>query len=124
MATISGGVHGGVEALGGLVRRPLDLGLAQPGFDRTDDAASDLILQFEDVLECPPSNREAQICAPVVVSITWPMIPLRTLPKLELHDVEPPRQPRDRSNDLLDDAVSKILLLRVATEILKRQYHQ
>jgi hypothetical protein len=70
----------------------------------------------------PLSNREAQICAPVVVSITWPMILLRTLPKLELHDVEPLRQPRDRSNDLLDDAVSKILLLRVATQILKRQY--
>src|SRR6516164_2854380 len=41
----------GVEAIGRLADCAFDLGRPELGLDRTDDAARDLVLQFEDIVE-------------------------------------------------------------------------
>ena len=39
-------------------------------------------------------------------------------------DHKEPRQPRDRRDELLDDAVDERQLLRIAAQVLERQYRQ
>ena len=70
----------GVEALGWLAGCALDLGLAQFQFDGTGDPTRHLVLQLEDVVEHTVKAVGPDI-APVVVSISWPVMRTR-LPAL------------------------------------------
>ena len=75
----------GVEALGGLALRALDLGPLQPGRDRADHARRHLVLQIEDVGELAVEPVGPQIAAPVAASMSCPAMrtrspALRTLP--------------------------------------------
>ncbi len=98
-----------------------------------------------------PSKRSAQRCAPVAASMSWPVMRTRCAglahAALEhvahaelaadlLHvdgpalvgearvagDHEQPADARQRGDDVLDDAVGEVLLLRVAAHVLERQH--
>ena len=99
----------------------------------------------------PPSKLSAQRWAPVVASIRWPDDPhaARRRPHAALEHVahaelapdllhvhraplvgearvagdhEQPAHPRQRADDLLDDAVGEVLLRRVPAQVLERQH--
>jgi hypothetical protein len=119
--------------------------LTQLGLDRADDAAGDLVMQLENVLEravetaCPnmrASRRVDQLAGDAHAAPRFAHAALENIAYAELaadlaevgrfsfvgeariaRDHEQPRQPGDRRGDLLDDAVDKVFLLRVATHI-------
>ena len=139
----------GVEALGGLALGPLDLGLLQLRRDRADHARGHLILQIEDVLELAievigPQMRPARS----IDQLRGDADPLRRLAHAAfehvthtqlatdlLHidgpalvgkariarDHEQPPDVAERGNDVLDDAVGEIVLLRIIAHVLERQ---
>ena len=59
-----------------LALRTVDLGLLETRRNGRDDFLCDLVLQLEDVVE-RASKRSAQRCAPVLVSMSWPVIRIR-----------------------------------------------
>ena len=142
----------GVEAFGRLARSALDLRQPQPRFDRTDDAGGDLILQVKDVIERAIETVGPDVIAgdrvdqlpgdahPVAgfAYRAFEQIAHAQFARHLLHvdrfafvekariacDHKQPGQPGNRRRDLLDHAIRKILLLRVARHVLKRQHRQ
>jgi len=142
----------GVEAAGRLPLCPLDLGKAQPRFDRAGDTRCYLVLKLENAVEgavnavCPDVSAGRRVdklgsdAYPVAaladaafehVAHAQFAADLLQVDRFALvgeariaGDHEQPRKARNCGGDILDDAVGEILLLRVAAEILKRQDRQ
>ena len=139
----------GVEALGGLALGAFDLGLLQLRRDRADHAGGDLILQIEDVRQSAIEVIGPQMRAGRSVDqLGGDAHPLRRLadsaldhvthakfPAHLLHirgpslvreariagDHEQPANVTERSDDVLDDAVCEVFLLRVVAHVLEGQ---
>src|SRR5215813_4672655 len=138
-----------VEALGRLALGALDLGLLQPRRDRTHHARGHLVLQVEHVFENAieairpnvtaghridelPGNAHARS---TLAHATFEHIAHPQLATDLLHvnglalvgerrvsgDYEEPADTREPTGDVLDHAVSEILLLGLPTHVLKRQ---
>src|SRR5262249_23245429 len=139
-----------IEALGRLAGCSLDFGLAELRLDRADNATGDPILQLENVVEraveaVGPDGRgggrigqltgDAHAVAGSAYA-TFEHVAYAEFPRYLLHidrlalvgeariarDHKQPVQPRDRSDDLLGDAIDEIFLVRVAAQVLERQH--
>src|SRR5271167_2834741 len=140
----------GVEAFGRLALRALDLRLLQPRCYRTHHACGHLVLQIEQVFErtlkairpqmragraideLPGDTHAVRLLADAAFEHVTDTQLARRL--LDTHgaafvgetrvprDDEQPAHARERRYDVLHHAVSEILLLRIATHVLKRQH--
>jgi hypothetical protein len=139
-----------VEVFRALASGALDFRLAEVGFDGADDVEGQFILQFEDVAQravvaLGPDMRAGfsfdqlrSDADPVAgpAQTAFENIAHAQLAAGLLHvdgaalvdkgrvagDHEQPFDPRQPGDDVLDDAVDEILLLRVRTHIVERQH--
>jgi hypothetical protein len=140
----------GVEAFGRLALGPLDLGLFQLRCDRADHACGNLVLQVEDVSESAVEVVGPQVGAGRgVQELGGDAYPLGGLAHAAFHHVahaqlaahllhisgpalvreariagdhEQPAHVAQRGDDVLDDAVREVFLLRVVAHVLERQH--
>ncbi len=140
----------GVEALGRLALRALDLGLLEPRRDGPDDAGRDLVLQVEDIRHSAvEAVRPEMRAGGGVDELTGdPQAVARLANAAFQHvahaefaadllyvdgaalvgeariprDHEELPEPRQRRNDVLDHAVGEVFLLRVARHVDEGQH--
>src|SRR5918997_6000522 len=142
----------GVQVLGGLAPRPLDLRAAEARLDRPGDRLRRAVLQAEDVGDvaldtiCPDVPRrlglyqlagdpdpraglaDAALQRVAHAERAADLAQVRLTPLVRegagAPDDEERAHARERRGQLLRDAVGEVVLLRVAAEVLEGQHHQ